>query len=298
MRVFVTGATGFIGSAIVKELIGAGHKVLGLARSDESAKSLVAAGAEVHRGDLKDTDSLAAGAKSCDGVIHTGFIHDFGDIAVAAETDRRAIEAMGQALAGSGRPFVGTTGTMLLTPGRLGTEDDAADLNSAASFRVPNEELALSLASQGIRASVVRPAPTVHGEGDKGFIPTLIGVARDKGVSAYVGNGLNRWPAVHRLDTAHLFRLALENSTAGARYHAVADEGVPFREIAEVIGQQLNVPVIAKSPEEATDHFGWLSFVVATDNPTSNKLTQERLGWHPSQLGLIADLEMGHYFKS
>ena len=298
MRVLVTGATGFIGSAVVQELIEAGHQVLGLVRSDASARAMARLGGEAHKGELTDTESLVAGARACAGVIHLGFIHDAGSLADAAEPDRLAIKAIGTALAGTGRPFVGTSGTMLLRPGRVGTEDDAADPDSPAGFRVPNEELALSLASQGVRACVVRPAPSVHGEGDHGFIPMLIRLARDKGVSAYVGDGLNRWPAVHRLDAAHLFRLALENVTAGARYHAVGDEGVPFREIAEVIGRRLDVPVVAKSPDAAADHFGWLTFAVAADNPASNTRTQQRLDWHPAQPGLIADLGESHYFES
>ncbi len=298
MRVFVTGATGFIGSAVVRELIDAGHQVLGLVHSDASAAAMTRLGGEVHRGELTDTESLAVAAQACEGAIHLGFIHGAMSFADAMAPDRLAIETIGTALAGTGRPFVATSGTVVLTSGRLGTEDDAGDPNAPAGFRFPSEELALSLASQGVRACVVRPAPSVHGGGDKGLIPTLIALARKKGVSAYVGDGLNRWPAVHLLDAAHLFRLALENGTAGARYHAVGDEGVPFREIAEVIGRRLNVPVVAKSPDEASDHFGWLTFVVVADNPASNARTQQRLDWHPVQPGLIADLEEPHYFRS
>lgn len=297
MRVFITGATGFIGSAVVRELIDGGHQVLGLVRSETSADALARLGGEALRGRLEDTGVLAAGAGACDGVIHLGFIHDGESLAAAIAPDRLAIDAIGAALAGSGRPFVGTTGTMLLAPGRLGTEDDAGDPGSAAAFRVPSEQAVLSMATRGVRAMVVRPAPTVHGEGDHGFIPMLVRIAREKGVSAYVGDGLNRWPAVHRLDAARLFKLALEQGAAGARYHAVAEAGVPWRDIAKVIGRQLNVPVVALSTEEAAEHFGPLAFVVSADNPASNALTMERLGWHPTHPGLIADLEAPHYFK-
>ncbi|MEH2273986.1 MAG: SDR family oxidoreductase [Nostoc sp.] len=298
MRVFLTRATGFIGSAIVQELIGAGHQVLGLARSDATAKSLAAAGAEAHRGALDDLDSLRRGAAASDGVIHTAFVHDFSDYAAAGETDRLAVEALGSALVESGRPLVITSGTAVLTPGRLGTEDDAPDPSSAAVPRIASEEVVLALASQGVRASVVRLPASVHGDGDHGFVPALIGIAREKGVSAYVGEGLNRWSAVHRLNAAHLFRLALEKGSAGARFHGVADEGVPVRDIAEVIGRRLNVPFVAKSPEEAADHFGWLAHFLVIDNPTSSTRTQEELGWRPNQPALIPDLDRAHYFET
>ncbi len=298
MRVFVTGATGFVGSAVVQELIGAGHQVLGLARSDAAAASLAAAGAEAHRGELSDTESLAAGARACEGVIHTAFIHDFSNYSAACETDRRAIEALGAALAGSGRPFVVTSGIGLLTPGRLGTEDDPADPSSAGSPRVPSEGAALAMASRGVRVSVVRLPPSVHGDGDHGFVPAFIGIARAKGVAAYVGDGLNRWPAVHRLDAAHLYRLALEKGPAGARFHGVADEGVPVRDIADVIGRRLNMPVVAKSPEEAADHFGWLGRFIGMDCPASSTRTQEQLGWRPRQPGLIPDVDRAGYFEA
>lgn len=298
MRVFVTGATGFIGSAAVRELLDAGHRVLGLARSDHAADLLARVGAEAHRGELSDLESLAAGARACDGVIHLGFVHDSGDFPAAAETDREAIAAIADALANSDKVFVGTSGTMVLAPGRLGTEDDAADPNSAASFRVPSERAALAMAERGVRASVVRPSPSVHGEGDKGFVPMLIKLAREKGVSAYVGDGFNRWPAVHRLDAAHLFRLALETGSAGARYHAVGDEGIAFRNIAEAIGRRLDVSVVSKPPEQAADHFGSLHFVVAADNPASNARTQKRLGWKPERPGLLRDLDGSHYFQA
>jgi len=298
MRVFVTGSTGFIGSAIVNELLAAGHQVLGLARTAAAAAALARLGVEAHRGELSDTESLAAGARACEGVIHTAFIHDFSDIAAAGETDRLAVEALGAALAESGRPLVVTSGTAHLTPGRLGTEEDAPDPSSAATHRIASEETTLAMASRGVRASVVRLPPSVHGDGDHGFVPALIGIAREKGVSAYVGDGLNRWPAVHRLDAAHLFRLALERGSAGARFHGVADEGVPVRDIAEVIGRRLNVPVVAKSPEQAADHFGWLAHFLGIDCPASSAQTQERLGWSPRQPALIPDLDRARYFET
>jgi nucleoside-diphosphate-sugar epimerase len=297
MRVFVTGATGFIGSAIVQELIGAGHQVLGLARSGVAAKSLTSAGAQVHRGDLGDLESLRSGAAMSDGVIHTAFIHDFSQFQANAEIDRRAIETLGATLRGSGHPFLITSGTAGLTPGRLGTEDDAGNPNSPAAPRMPSEEAALSMASHGVRVSVLRLPPSVHGDGDHGFVPALIAIARQKGVSAYVGDGLNRWPAVHRLDAAHLYRLALEKGSARSRYHGVADEGVPVRDIAAVIGRRLNVPVVAKSGEEAADHFGFLGHLLGVDLPASSAQTQQRLGWRPTQPGLIADLDRPRYFE-
>jgi nucleoside-diphosphate-sugar epimerase len=294
MRVFVTGATGFVGSAVVQELIGAGHQVLGLARSAAAAKSLAAAGADVHRGSLEDPESLRSGAAAAEGVIHTAFIHDFNNYAPAAEKDRRAIETLGAVLAGSDRPFVVTSGTLLVQrQGLLATEEDAFN----PSFPRKSEEAALAFASKGVRMSVLRLPPSVHGDGDHGFVPALINIAREKGVSAYVGDGLNRWPAVHRLDSAPLYRLVLEKGSAGAAYHGVADEGVPFQHIADVIGRQLNVPVVSKSPEEAASHFGWLAHFVAIDCPASSKRTQEKLGWRPVQPGLIPDLQQAHYFE-
>jgi nucleoside-diphosphate-sugar epimerase len=298
MRVFVTGATGFIGTAVVNELIGSGHQVLGLARSDTSAEQLTAAGAEVQRGSLDDLDSLKRGAAACDGVIHCAFIHDFSDFVGACKTDREAIEAIGAALAGSGRPFVIASGTAgVLAPGRLATEEDNKDTNSPAAVRGLSETLALSMVSRGVRSSSVRLPPTVHGEGDHGFVPQLINIARAKGFAAYIGDGFNRWPSVHRLDAAKLFRLVLEKGSAGAKYHAVADEGVKIRDIAEVIGKHLNVPVVSQTPEEAAGHYGFLAFILSMDNYTSSKWTQEQLGWSPSQPALIADLDTTHYFK-
>jgi nucleoside-diphosphate-sugar epimerase len=298
MRVFVTGATGFIGSALVQELIGAGYQVLGLARSDVSARSLIAAGAQVHLGSLEDLDSLRRGAGGSDAVIHTAFIHDFANFPAAAETDRLAIEAFGEALAGSNRPLLVTSGTAMLGPGRVVTEGDVPDRTLAAAWPRRSEETALAMVSRGVRASTVRLPPSVHGQGDHGFVPFLISVAREKGVSAYVGDGLNRWPAVHRLDAARLFRLALEQGHGGARYHGVGEEGVAFREIAGVIGRHLNLPVASKSPEEAAAHFGWIARFASVDVPASSARTQELLGWQPAQLGLIDDLERGHYFES
>jgi nucleoside-diphosphate-sugar epimerase len=293
MRIFLTGATGFIGSAIVPELINAGHQVLGLARSDAGAASLTAAGAEAHRGSLEDLESLRSGAASSDGVIHAAFIHDFLNYEAAAQADTRAIETVGSALAGSGRPFVVTSGTLLLRrQGPLATEKDEWD----PSFARKSEAAGLGLASQNVRVSALRLPPSVHGDGDHGFVPHLIALAREKGVSAYVGDGLNRWPAVHRLDAARLFRLALEKGSAGARYHGVADEGVPFRDIAEVIGRRLNVPVVSKSPEEAADHFGWIANFVSIDCPASSAQTQQQLGWRPTHASLIPDLDRPAYF--
>jgi nucleoside-diphosphate-sugar epimerase len=293
MRIFVTGATGFIGSAIVQELVNAGHQVIGLARSNAGAKSLTAAGVHVHRGDLQDLESLRSGATMSDGVIHTAFIHDFANYGPAAESDRRAIETLGAALAGSDRRLIVTSGTLVVQrPGPLATEEGEPN----PDFPRKSEEAALAMAARGVRVVVVRLPPSVHGEGDHGFIPALIGIAREKGVSAYVGNGLNRWPAVHRLDAAHLYRLALEKGPIGARYHGVADEGVPARDIAEVIGRRLNVPVITKSREESSSHFGWIGHFFGMDSPASSAQTQERLGWHPVQPGLISDLDAEHYF--
>lgn len=297
MRVFVTGATGFIGSAIVRELLDAGHQVVGLARSDKAAAALEAAGAEVHRGSLEDPDSLSSGAAAADGVIHTAYIHNFSetnDAAAYARIDGRAIEALGEALAGSGRPLVVATG-IVVTPGRPSTEDD--DVPDDVAYHRVSEQAALPLAGRGVRVSVVRLPPSVHGEGDYAFVPALIGIARAKGLAAYVGDGTNRWAAVHRLDAARLFRLALETAPAGTRLNAVGDEGVPFRDIAEVIGRHLNLPVTSISREEAAGHFGLFALFAAIDATASSALTQKRFGWQPTYPGLIADLDEGHYFK-
>ena len=292
MRVFVTGASGFIGSAVVSELIAAGHEVLGLARSDLSAHAVEAAGAQVHRGDLDNPESLRAGAASADGVIHLAFNHDFTNYAGAAETDRRAIDALGEALAGSDRPFVVTSGLAGFALGRTMTEDDAADPNSPRA----SEQAALAFTSRGVRVSVLRLPPSVHGEGDHGFVPRLIDIARQKGVSGYPGDGSNRWPAVHRFDAARLFRLALESAPAGARLHAIGDEGVPVREIAGAIGRNLGLPVTSIASEAAADHFGWLGVFFSLDLPASSTVTRELLGWRPTRLGLLEDLEQGGYF--
>jgi len=294
MRIFVTGATGFVGSAIVPELIGAGHQVRGLARSDAAASSLTAAGAHVQRGSLDDLESLRNGASAADAVIHAGFIHDFANYAAAAETDKRAIETIGAVLAGSERPFIVTSGTALAAPGRVATEADVANSN----FPRKSEEAAASAAAGGAPVSVLRLPPSVHGVGDHGFVPLLIRLAREKGVSAYVGEGLNRWPAVHRLDAAHLYRLVIEKRPAAPRYHAVADEGVAFREIAEVIGRRLNIPVVSKTPEEAAAHFSWFAHFVGLDCPASSARTQEQLGWHPMKASLIPDIDQPSYFET
>jgi nucleoside-diphosphate-sugar epimerase len=292
MRVFVTGATGFIGSATVQELIAAGHQVLGLARSEAGAESLLAAGTQVHRGDVEDLASLRSGAAASDGVIHCAFIHDFTRFEANCQIDKLAVEALGSALAGSERPVIVTSGTgVAWTPGRPSTEEDAP--NSPIP-RVASEAAAAAVAARGVRVSVMR-LPQVHDPVKQGLITYLVAVAREKGVSAYVGDGRNRWPAVHRLDAAHLYRLALEKGAAGVRYNAVAEEGVPLREIAEAIGRGLSLPVVAKSPEEAGEHFGWLGIFAGADMPASSALTQERLGWRPTGPGLIADLDQARF---
>ena len=310
MRVFVTGASGWIGSAVVPELLGAGHQVTGLARSDASAAALTAAGARVHRGTLDDLDSLRDAAAASDGVIHLAFKHDLaftGDFEGAADADRRAVETFGDALAGSDRPFVIASGTLGLTPGRVATERDghgvpdpavAAMAGPGPLTRHATAELVLSLASRGVRSSVVRLPPTNHGEGDHGFIPALIGMARAHGVSGYIGDGSSRWPAVHRLDSARLFGLALEQAPAGSALHAVADEGVRIRDVAEVIGRHLGLPIASVSPEDAGKHFTFLAHFLALDSPVSSALTRELLDWEPAQPGLIDDLDQGHYFQT
>ena len=295
MRVFVTGATGFIGTDIVKELIGAGHQVLGLARSDASASALLAAGAEVLRGDLEDLDSLRSGAKESDGVIHAGFIHDFSRFQEVCAVDKVAIQTIGEALAGSNRPFVVTSGTALVSPGKLATEDIIPNPHDR-KFPRESEQASDAVAALGVRTSVIRLSPSVHGAGDKGFVPMLINIAREKGVSAYIGEGQNRWTAVHRTDAARLYRLALEkNVTPKARFHGVAEEGIALKDIAAVIGKHLNLPVVSITPEEAGNHFGWFANFAAVDCPASSKITREQLDWQPVQPTLIADME-AHYF--
>jgi len=294
MRIFLTGATGFIGSTIVPELINAGHQVLGLTRSETGAQALITAGAEAHRGDLEDLESLRRGAAMADGVIHTAFNHDFSNFVAICELDRRVIEAMGSVLVGSDRPFVITSGTGMgnAVPGQPAIEENFNP--NHPNPRKASELAGVSVADRGVNVSVVR-LPQIHDRVKQGLITYAVKLAREKGVSAYVGDGRKRWPAAHVLDTARLYRLALEKQKAGSRYHAVAEEGVPVRDIAEVIGRGLKVPVVSLSPEEAPAHFGWLSAFVGYDMPASSAQTQERLGWHPTGPGLIADLEQMQY---
>ena len=305
MKVFVTGASGWIGSAVVSELIGAGHQVVGLARSEASAAALTAAGAQVLRGTLDDLDCLRSGAAASDGVIQLAFNHDIafsGGFQAAADSERRAVETFAEVLAGSDRPFVIASGLLGLLPGRVATERDGHGSNPAVGggpgTRLATAEFTLALASRGVRSSIVRLSPTNHGDGDNGFMAALVGIARDKGISGYVGDGSQRWPAVHRLDSAHLFCLALEKAEAGSTLHAVADEGVPLRAIAEVIGRHLNIPVVSIAPEDAGKHFGWMGGFLAIDAPASSALTRDWLGWQPVQPGLLADLDLGHYFRN
>jgi nucleoside-diphosphate-sugar epimerase len=298
MRVFVTGASGHIGSALVPELIEAGHEVVGLARSDASAAALTAAGAQVHRGDLDDLDGLREASAAADAVVHLAFKHDLNDLIRASEFDMGAVLAIGAALEGSGKPFVGTAGTLMLAFAPLGRPGTEADTIPSGP-RIDSENYVVSLAESGVRSSVVRLSPVVHSSLDHhGFTHRLISTAREKGFSGYVGDGSNRWPAVNTLDAAHLYRLALESAPAGSRFHGVADDGVPFREIAEVIGRRMNLPVRSVSEADVNEHFGFLAPLVALDNPSSNKQTQDILGWRPTHPGLIDDLEHGHYFDS
>lgn len=307
MRIFVTGASGWIGSAVVPELLGAGHEVVGLARSEASAQRLVAAGATVQRGDLDDPDGLRDAAKSADGVIHLAFRHDLlyaGDMAGAAVVDRQAIEVLGEALAGSNRPLVIASGVFGIAPGRKVTEQDGIEAAEGtdgpiegASDRMANAHYTASLAAHGVRSCVLRLPPTCHGDGDNGFMAILVGVARDKGVSGYVGDGSARWPATHRLDVARAFRFAVEKAPAGSTLHAVAEEGVTGRDFAEVIGRKLNIPVVSVSPDNALDHFGFLGFLLPADSPASSDHTREVLGWEPTGPSLLDDLDQDHYYR-
>jgi nucleoside-diphosphate-sugar epimerase len=300
MRVFLTGGSGHIGSALLPELLGAGHQVIALARSDVSADKLTGAGAEVRPGDLDDLDVIAKAAAEADGVIQLAYRSDLmhsGDTAGLIAANLKVIEAVGGALEGSGKPFVTPLGTLALwaggITGRPGTEDDSVGSGPMAE----SENAAVALAERGVRASVIRLSPVVHSNLDtRGFTPALIGIARQKGVAAYIGDGANRWPAVHTLDAARLFRLALESAPAGSRLHGVAEEGVPFRELAEVIGRHLGLPTASIAPQDAAGHFGFLGMFAAADNPASSALTRQRLGWAPTGPGLIADVDEGHYF--
>jgi nucleoside-diphosphate-sugar epimerase len=291
MRIFVTGATGFVGSAIVEGLIGAGYQVLGLARNDAAADALKRMGAEVHRGDLSTPESLNAGAQKCDGVIHTAYNHDWSQIVAAAEMDRRAVETLGAALAGTGRPLVIASAIGLLSPGHPTTEDDAGDPHSLGAVRIPSEEKALALASENVRSSIIRLPPVVHDRTKHGLVTRMTALASQTGASAYVRGGLNRWPAVHRSDAAQLFRLALEKGTPGSRYHAIAEDGIALCEIAEAIGRLVSVPAVSKTPEEAASHFGFLAYFVSADFQASSTKTKQALGWNPTGPGLIADLQ-------
>ena len=321
MKIFVTGATGFVGSAIVQELLGAGHQVLGLARSQAAADKLAAAGAKVHRGSIEDEGCLRRAALAVDGAIHTAFYHEITQMglstrlrvllggspggivsrftAAAVGRDRRTLETLGQALSGPDRPLVAAFATMAMKAGQLATEDDRYDPHAVGGARGTSEDTMRVLASQGVRTSIIRLPPVVHGVGDRGgLVPRLGQIARKKGESGYVGDGRNRWPAVHRLDAARLFRLALEKEVASATYHAVAEEGVPYRRIAEIIGQNVGVPIVSKSAAQAAKHFSFLAPFVPVDNPVSSQLTQERLRWRPTQPDLASDLGQSNYFEA
>jgi len=298
MKVFVTGGTGFIGSEVIRKLRAAGHEVLGLARSDSSARALREAGASAHAGSLTDLESLSSGAAACEAVAHLGFVHDFSRYEEMCQLDRRVIETLGTAPEGSDRPLVVTSGAALVTPGRPATEKDAPTGDSSQIPRVASEEAADALVERGVRAMVVRPSPSVHGEGDHGFVPMLIAHAREKGVSAFVGDGRNRWNAIHRSDAAAVYVGALADAVAGRRYHAVAEPEIPFERIATGIGALLGLPVKSLSPEQAEAHFGWLAMFVGIDCPTSNERTRRWLGWEPSGPTLLDDLTNGTYPRS
>lgn len=295
MKIFITGATGFVGSAVVRELLQAGHQVLGLARSDAAAQSLLAAGAKAHRGQLEDLESLRRAASESDGVIHTGFNHDFSKFKENCELDRRVIETLGSALGPADRPLIITSAIGVLPPGGRVTEE-TTPLSPSPNPRAASEEAARALIERGGRVSIVRLSPSTHGDGDHGFVPILIKIAREKKASAFIGSGVNRWPAVHRLDAARIYKLAVDKAAHGAYYHAVAEEGIAFREIADVIGRRLKVPVVTKSPEEAAAHFTWFAHFAALNAVASSEQTQATLGWRPTQPGLIADLDRPAYF--
>ncbi len=295
MRIFVTGATGFIGSAVVQELLTAGHQVLGLARSQAAMQKLAEAGAQAHPGELDDLESIAAGARECDGVVHLAFVHDFSKFEENIAIDRRAAEAMIQAIEGTGKPFVLTSGTAMVAPGRVATENDIpADTGTG---RAATAQYVLASAVRGVRASVVRLSPSVHGKGDGAFVPMLIDLARQKGFAAYIGEGTNRWPAVHRLDAAQLFRLAVEKAHSGTVWNGAAEEGIAMRDIAQAVGDGLHVPVRSLSATDAAEHFGWFAGFVGLDGATSSAITREKLGWHPVQVGLLEDLRSSGYFE-
>lgn len=295
MKVFITGATGFVGSAVVRELLDAGHEVLGLARTDEAARALLVSGAQVHRGELEDLDCLHRGASEAEGVVHTAYIHDFTNFAEAGQVDKRAIEALGEALAGSDRPLIVTSGVALLAQGDVVNENILPP--EGPNIARVSEQAAQYMATMGVNATSIRLPPTVHGEGDRGFLQILIAIAREKGMSAYIDEGLNHWPAVHRLDAAALYRLVLEHGAPDPRYHGIAEEGVPFRSIAEVIGRRLGVPVVSKSAAEAGEHFGWFVRFAGLDCRASSRITREQLGWVPTRPKLISDFDQDHYFQ-